>query len=120
MKIVWLVGAAIVLLCVATLGISVVIAVVNAHDQASSAGETAHTTQRILIRSCRDNGNPLRMAVREMLQDEIKQSHSPFIYKAFPQFSHRRLNRKIGQANRTRRKLIRQIKPVDCSATYHH
>ena len=103
----------------ATLCVVVVIAVVDTKQQASSIANSQEVIQQILTRSCQDNGNPLRAAVAQMIQDQIDQSKRPSLHQFFPQISRKRLNRLIHRANVQRRKEIRSIKPVNCYALYH-
>lgn len=105
-----------VILCAAL----VVFAVVQANNKALIAAQNQAQINEALVRSCEDNGNPLRMAVQQMLRDQINQSHSTNLERFFPQIPPRKLHRLIHQANEKRRQEIRSIRPVDCNALYGH
>lgn len=97
-----------------------VIAITRANDRAALAAQNQAQINRALVQSCEDNGNPLRMAVQQMLRDQIRQSHSPKLEEFFPQIPPRQLHRLIHRANERRRQEIRQIAPVDCASLYQH
>ena len=71
-----------------------------------------------LVQNCEENGNPLRVAVQQILQDQIDQSHAVNLEKFFPQIPASQLHRLIHQQNQRRRSEIRQIAPVDCEHAF--
>lgn len=96
-----------------------VIAISNANSTAQRVAASQEQINSILTRSCQDNGNPLRMAVQQMLRDQIEQSHSAQLERFFPQIPPKQLHKLIREANQKRRQEIRTIAPVDCEALYH-
>lgn len=71
-----------------------------------------------LIEGCKTNGNPLRAAVRGILEDEIAQSESADLEKFFPQIPPEELEKLIREQNEKREERIAQLQPVNCEAQY--
>jgi hypothetical protein len=71
-----------------------------------------------LVRSCNDNGNPLREAVQELLEEQIKQSKPSVVAKLFPQIAPEELERLIREQNENKRKIIKKIAPLKCESLY--
>ena len=71
-----------------------------------------------LVKGCEQNGNPLRLAVRDVLQDQVDQSRSGNLERFFPQIPPERLAALIRDANVQRLEAIRSLAPVDCDALY--
>lgn len=72
-----------------------------------------------LIKSCEDNGNPLREAVQSLLREQIKSSkNTTLLEKFFPQIPKSQLEKLTEAsvaANQTR---LREIRPLDCESLY--
>jgi hypothetical protein len=72
-----------------------------------------------LIRSCERNGNPLRIVVQGLIQEQIKTSSDPKIYREFfPQIPEPRLEKIIRATIEADRARLRQIAPLDCAKLY--
>lgn len=99
---------------VACLGLSLW-AVFEAQDTAT---QFSTDLRNGLVRSCEQNGNPLRDAVRGVLEDQIEQSKSPQLERFFPQIPPEELHAAIHAANAQRREAIRSLAPVDCAGLY--
>jgi hypothetical protein len=72
-----------------------------------------------LVENCNKNGNPLREGVSQLLEKEIKTSQNTELLKQFfPQVQLATVERLIEEENEERRKILREIEPVDCATQY--
>lgn len=71
-----------------------------------------------LIENCQHNGNPLRKAVRGILEDQIRQSENVDLSKFFPGIPPSELEALIEEENDQRREHIQQLHPVPCKEQY--
>lgn len=71
-----------------------------------------------LVKSCEQNGNPLREAVSGQLQYQLTQSHSFDYSLFFPTIPPRQLHELIHMQNQQVRAELDTIHPVDCESLY--
>jgi hypothetical protein len=103
------------------LGLIVFGFVVLAIGGALFVAQTAKNAEALrsgLIQGCEENGNPLRAAVRSVLQDQVDQSRAGDLERFFPQIPPDELKTLIEEANAKRLRAIHELAPVDCAAIY--
>lgn len=80
-------------------------------------GVSAEELRSGLVHSCEQNGEPLRVAVRTLLEEQIEQSRS-LPPEFFPSIPPDQLHDLIHEQNQFRLHLLQSIQPVDCEAAY--
>ena len=119
----WLVYFAIsVASAVIVVGIFTVATKDETKDIKSDVTETKVTNKEIIaavVRSCENNGNPLREVVQEGLEEDIEQAEDKQLYEELlPEADPVRLDRLIRSQVRAYRKRLSKIEPLDCSKQY--
>ena len=71
-----------------------------------------------LVTSCEVNGNPLREAVRNQIQEQIRQREHLDYARFFPNVPPEELKLLLEQQNEADRATLAEIAPVDCSEQY--
>lgn len=80
----------------------------------------AHKLQEAQVETCETSGNPIRETLSEILEEQIKESHSPFVGKLEEalELSHNEVEEIISAQNKQREKRLKQIKPYDCEQLF--
>ena len=88
------------------------------HKLASETKTLAKSLQAGLIDTCKVNGNPLRLAEREDLEEGITSPHDPRLRELLPNIPPQIAERIVREGNRKKRTRLEKIQPVNCVAQY--
>lgn len=71
-----------------------------------------------LVKSCEENGNPLREAVQDQIRHQIEQRETVDYTRFFPTIPPGELERLLEEQNEQDRKTLHRIAPINCAALY--
>lgn len=105
-------------LSVALFVVVVAIGVYLATHESSATKDFSADLRDGLVASCERNGNPLREAVRDQIQREIRQRESLDYSRFFPNVPASELQQLLAEQTAADRATLRELAPVNCQQLY--